>query len=420
MLPAALPPRGRLWYYRRNPELDLPTRNRESATISPHLTPMHAAGIIFGIAIIVSVLLDAFETVVLPRRVTRQFRLTAWFYRRTWIPWSRIARRIANVSRREAFLGYFGPLSLIFLLAFWALNLVLGYALLQYGAGGHVHLGNEPINFWTMLYMSGETFFTLGLGDVTPTTAPARTLTVLESGMGFAFLAVVIGYLPTIYSAFSNREIEISLLDARAGSPPTAAELLLRFGNCTDQALLDDILRGWERWASEILESHLSYPVLSFFRSQHNNQSWLGALTTMLDSSALVIIGLGGIRIEQAKLTFAAARHSIVDLAQVVNARYNPSDPDRLPAEELLRLRRELATRGIRLREGPEAEQKLADLRKMYEPYAQAIARTLLITIPPWIHIEKRRDNWQAGPWDKAIRKQSTAEHHFYGLDDHF
>ena len=381
---------------------------------------MDVISIIVGIVLIASILLDAFETVALPRRVTRQFRLTAWFYRRTWIPWSRAARRIQNVARREAFLGYFGPLSLIFLLVFWALNLILGYAILQYGAGGHVHLANQPANFWTVLYMSGETFFTLGLGDVTPTTAPARVLTVLESGMGFAFLAVVIGYLPTIYSAFSRREIEISLLDARAGSPPTAAELLSRFGNCPEQTLLDDILRGWERWAGEILESHLSYPVLSFFRSQHNNQSWLGALTTMLDSSALVIAGVDAVRVEQAKLTFAAARHAVVDLAQVVNARYNPSDPDRLPAEEMARLRTGLATRGIKLREGPEAEQKLTDLRKMYEPYAQAIARTLFISLPPWIHSEKRRDNWQAGPWDKAIRKQSTAEHHFYGMDDHF
>jgi len=144
---------------------------------------MHVISIIAGIAIIASILLDAFETVALPRRVTRQFRLTAWFYRRTWIPWSRIAGRIQGASRREAFLGYFGPLSLIFLLVFWALNLVLGYAFVQYGAGGHVHLGDESISFWTVLYMSGETFFTLGLGDVTPTSAPARVLTVLESGM---------------------------------------------------------------------------------------------------------------------------------------------------------------------------------------------------------------------------------------------
>ena len=98
---------------------------------------------LFGLVIICVVLLDAFETVVLPRRVTRQFRLTAWFYRRTWIPWKAIAGRIRTSSRQQNFLGYFGPLSLFLLLGFWAAGLILGFALLQYGLGGHEHLGNE-------------------------------------------------------------------------------------------------------------------------------------------------------------------------------------------------------------------------------------------------------------------------------------
>src|SRR6202521_6053660 len=327
-----------------------------------------AVATIFGFVILWVVLLDAFETIVLPRRVQRHFRLTAWFYRRTWRPWRLLASRIKSVSRRENFLGYFGPLSLIFLLVLWAFSLILGFSLLQYGFGKNVQLAGEHINFWTLLYLSGETFFTLGLGDVLPTGTAARVLTVLEGGMGFAFLGVVIGYLPTIYSSFSRREIEISLLDARAGSPPTAAELLARLGNCPEQTVLDQIFKDWERWAAEVLESHLSYPALSFFRSQHNNQSWLGALTTILDATALVISGIDGIRSEQARITFAMARHAVVDLSQVVNARYDPRHPDRLPADELARLRQSLGTRGLRLREGTEAEQKLAYLRTLYEP----------------------------------------------------
>jgi hypothetical protein len=367
--------------------------------------------IILGLMVIFGVLLDAFETIVLPRRVQRHFRLTAWFYRRTWLPWRLLASRIKSVRRRENFLGYFGPLSLIFLLALWAFSLILGFALLQYGFGKHVQLGGEPINFWALLYLSGETFFTLGLGDIVPTGAAARVLTVLEGGMGFAFLGVVIGYLPTIYSSFSRREIEISLLDARAGSPPTAAELLARLGNCPEQTVLDQIFKDWERWAAEVLESHLSYPALSFFRSQHNNQSWLGALTTILDSTALVISGIDGIRNEQAKITFAMARHAVVDLAQVVNARYDPGYSDRLPPEELARLREALAKRGIRLSDKPESETKLRHLRSLYEAYALGIGRNLLITLPPWIHSERKKDNWQSGPWDKAIQATDPDTH---------
>jgi len=372
---------------------------------------MHIAGLILGFVIIFSVLLDAFETVVLPRRITRQFRLTAWFYRRTWVPWRRLASKIQPMARRESFLGYFGPLSLIFLLAFWATGLIFGFALLQFGAGEHVRLSGEPITFGTLVYHSGETFFTLGYGDIVPATGPARAVAVIEAGMGFAFLGVVIGYLPTIYSAFSRREIEIS--------PPTAAELLARFGNCPQQNVLDLVLREWERWSAEVLESHLSYPVLCFFRSQHNNQSWLGALTAILDATSLIIAGVGEIRFEQAKITFAAARHAVVDLAQVVSARYDPSLPGRLSATELASLRQMLAERGLQLRQGPEFEQKLVHLRSLYEPYAQAMAGNLLVTLPPWIHPEKKRDNWQAGPWDKLI-KARTASAQMPFSDDHF
>jgi hypothetical protein len=380
---------------------------------------MHILIAIAGIAVIFLILLDAFETVVLPRRVQRHFRLTAWFYRRTWRPWRTIGSHINSPGRRENFLGYFGPLSLIFLLAFWAFGLIFGFALLQYGAGEHVQLGNEPITFGALVYHSGETFFTLGYGDITPTSGIARTLAVLEAGMGFAFLGIVVGYLPTIYSSFSRREIEISLLDARAGSPPSAAELLARLGNYPEQAGLDRVFRDWEHWAAEVLESHLSYPALSFFRSQHNNQSWLGALTTILDATALVVTGVDGIRGEQAKITFAMARHAVVDLAQVVNARYDPQMPDRLPTADLARLRQSLAERGLKMRDDSEAEDKLARLRSQYEPYAQAIARNLLITLPPWIHPEKRKDNWQAGPWDRAIQARSLGGQ-VQKVDEHF
>src|ERR1700729_278391 len=193
--------------------------------MNPHVSVVAA---IFGIIIILVVLLDAFETVVLPRRVTRHFRLTAWFYRRTWLPWKAIAKRIGTASRQQSFLGYFGPLSLILLLAFWAATLIMGYALLQYGIGSHEQLSKEPITFGKLIYHSGETFFTLGYGDIVPTSGGARALSMIEAGMGFAFLGVVIGYIPVVYTSFSRREIQISIMDARAGSPPTAAELLIR------------------------------------------------------------------------------------------------------------------------------------------------------------------------------------------------
>ncbi|HEY7353814.1 MAG TPA: potassium channel family protein, partial [Terriglobales bacterium] len=368
---------------------------------------MHIIAIIAGIAIILAVLLDAFESVVLPRRVRRHFRITSWFYRYTWVPYAKLASKIPSQTRRENILGYFGPLSMIALLALWAAGLIVGFALLQYAGGEHLVSGNQPITLRLLLYHSGETFFTLGYGDITPASYFSRALSVFEAGMGFGFLAVVIGYLPTNYSAFSRREIEISLLDARAGSPPSAAELLSRTIDGLDTGTLDQLFHDWERWAAEVLESHLSYPVLSFYRSQHSNQSWLGALTVILDATALVIAGIDGVNSEQARWTFKMARHAVVDLAQVVNASYNPAAPERLSVEDLAELRAQLRARGLKLGDGSEMEQKLHDLRLKYEPYVQGIARNLYIPLPSWIRHDTIRDNWQAGPWDRMIQAEA-------------
>jgi hypothetical protein len=379
---------------------------------------MHLWATILGATVILTILLDAFETIVLPRRVQRQYRLTALFYRNTWKLWSRGAQHIGTPSRRENFLGYFGPLSLIVLLGIWLVGLICGFALVQYGLGTHLQ-STEKITVGTLLYHSGETFFTLGYGDITPNTTAARMLAVTESGMGFAFLGVVIGYLPVVYSSFSTREVEISLLDARAGSPPTAAEFLGRLGCCPDQNVLDDIFRDWERWCADLLSTHISYPVLLFFRSQHSNQSWLSALTSMLDVTSLVMTGVSGIHSDQAKLTFAVARHAMVDLSQVLDARYDPHDPDRLTENDMERLRQGLARHGVTLTERADASLPLADLRVLYEPYAHALSRRLLMTLPPWIRTEYRKDNWQGGPWDRAIQARAL-ENPGRQADDHF
>jgi Ion channel len=380
---------------------------------------MHWFATIGGVVLIFVILLDAFETIVLPRRIKRSFRITAWFYKSTWVPWSRLAQHIKSANRREGFLAYFGPLSLILLLGFWAVGLIFGFACVQYGLGEHLQLSGEKITFGKVIYHSGETFFTLGYGDIVPSNAAARTLAVLEAGMGFAFLGVVIGYLPVVYSAFAAREIEISLLDARAGSPPSATEFLSRLGCCPEQLVLDGIFRDWERWCAELLSTQISYPALVFFRSQHSNQSWLSTLTVMLDVTSLIMTGVDGIHPDQAKLTFAMARHAAVDLAQVVNAQYSPHDTERNTAEDLKRMREELAQHGVTFYEGPDASERLAELRALYEPYVYALARRLFMTLPPWVRPEYKKDNWQGGPWDRAIQARAL-ERPGHAAEDHF
>lgn len=213
--------------------------------------------------------------------------------------------------------------------------------------------------------------------------------------MGFAFLALVIGYLPALNQSFARREVSISLLDARAGSPPTASEMLRRHGDEGGLEALRQLLHEWERWSAEFLEGHLSYPVLAYFRSQHDNESWLAALTAILDTCALVMSGSECPCKRQAARTFAIARHALVDLCLVFRTVPRIAEHDRLPPKTLAELQATVAAAGIKLDEGEAAGVKLVELREMYEPYIHALAAYFQIGIPPWIDSERRRDNWQ-------------------------
>lgn len=361
------------------------------------------AAILVGGGLVAVVLWEAFEAIILPRRVTRRVRLTRLYYRTVWRTWKYLARLVSSRKRREAFFSYFGPLSLLLLFVVWAVGLVLAFALLHYGTGSAVIAGGVTPSFATDLYLSGTTFFTLGLGDVIPRTRLARILTVAESGMGFGFLAIVIGYLPVIYQAFSRREVSISLLDSRAGSPPSAGELLRRHSFGQGHEALRQLLQDWERWSADLLESHVSYPVLAFFRSQHDNQSWLSALTAILDTCALVMTGLEGDCERQAELTFAMARHAVVDLAQIFRSSPRTMAFDRLPPKDLARLRETLANQGMRLSVDPAADARLTVLRAMYEPYVFSLAEYLRIDLPPWIPTGDGRDNWQTSAWGRSV-----------------
>jgi len=363
---------------------------------------MRIFAVIGSVALIVIVLWDAFEVIILPRRVTRKFRLARLFYRGTWVPWKWRAMHMKKLGSRESFLGFYGPVSLVFLLIVWAAGLILGFAWLHQALNTELKTDGNGAGFLMYLYFSGSNFFTLGLGDVRALDWIGRMLTILQAGLGLGFLAIVVGYLPVLYQAFSRRELNISLLDARAGSPATASELLTRHFDGGAFVELSSFLHDWERWAAELLESHLSYPVLAYYRSQHSNQSWLSALTTILDVSALVMVGIEGVPQHQAKLTFAIARHAVVDIAHVFNTTPHHPHQDRLPPAEVARLRRDLARHGISLQEGETSDERLRALRRMYEPYVHALSEYLLMPLPAWQIAAETADNWQTSAWERV------------------
>ncbi len=373
----------------------------------------------FGAALILIVLGDAFETIILPRRVTRRVSFARIYYRFTWMSWARMIRLLFVGKRQATYLSFYGPLSLIVLLMLWATGLIIGFGLVNWGSGSIIQSPYEAISFGTYLYLSGTTFFTLGIGDVVPVTAFGRALVAFEAGMGFGFLALVIGYLPVLNQSFSRREVNISLLDARAGSPPTAGELLRRHSHDRGMEELRQLFHEWERWSAELLESHLSYPVLAYYRSQHDNLSWLEALTAILDASAFVIVAVEGPCERQAQLTFAITRHAIVDLAQIFNCRPHKPRQDRLPPEKLEALRSALSAAGMKLREGRAVEQRLSGLRRMYEPYAYSLSQHMHIPMPPWVIESPHADDWQTSAWGRSTGFQIEDPSGKVG-DEHF
>jgi hypothetical protein len=349
---------------------------------------------IFGVGLLAIVLADAFQTVIVARHAQKIPALTRMFYQVSWTLFAAAVDRIASRARRERSLGIYGPFSLLMLLGLWAFGFIIAFALIQWSAAFQVD--DTVSSFADDIYFSAATFFTLGSTE--PRTILSKYLMVLEAGFGFSFLGLVIGYLPVLYQSFSNRELRILLLDARAGSPPSVAQFVLRRGSDPDR--LEERLADWEEWALDLLHCHLSYPMLAYYRSQHTNQSWLAALTTILDVSALVVLTSEHDLKRQAQFTFAAGRHALVHTASVFRIRPSHAHQNRLSGEEFSRLCAVLSADHTPLQLQRISEPELQRLRLMYEPYANALATYFLMSLPPWIPSALTSDNWQIASWE--------------------
>src|SRR6266852_2746491 len=366
---------------------------------------MYLVASITGMICCLAVALDAFQTIILPRRPTGRFRITRFFFLATWGPWAALAQWAGNKRVREQIYSVYGPLSLLLLLLLWGVLLILGFSFFFYALGSPftdvmgVQAAAGLSRYRTDLYVSGTTLFTLGLGDVVPHSLAARALIIFEAGVGLGFVALVIGYLPVLYQAFSRREVSVALLDSRAGSPPNAAELFRRHAFEGGQEALTALLAEWERWAAEILESHISYPILCYYRSQHDSQSWLSALVSILDTCALRISVIEGMPSRQAQLTFVMARHALVDIGQVFGVQERKSwqqqaEVDRLPSKDFYHLCEALVEHKLRLCGDPAAAKRLDTIRALYEQHALALSDYLRMPLPVWVAPPKVNDQW--------------------------
>jgi hypothetical protein len=386
------------------------------------MSPSALLAAVGAVALLTLVLVEVFEVMLLPRRVRRRWRGARLYFRTSWSVWRRLAAAMPAGWRHEV-LAIFGPLSMVVLLAIWAALLMTGFGVLQWAIAQG---GPEPPSLPNQLYFSGVSFLTLGYGDVTAATRAGKVVSVIEAGVGFGFVAVVIGYLPVLYQLFSQREAHVIRLDGRAGSPPTGVALLERHAGAQGLAALGALLADWEHWAAELLESHLSYPMLAYYRSQQDNESWLAALAAVTDACALLVAGLervpdvaangaangapagaadaAEVPRFQARMTFAAARSTIVEMARVLaDARPDDASPvaERMPPEDRAALVTRLGKVGLRFAGDGSAPgavpPALAVARAAYEPQLAAIAQRLVLTLPPWVRAADAPDNWEQG-----------------------
>jgi hypothetical protein len=359
---------------------------------------MHILIGLLGGALVVLMLFEIFLAFLLPRRVKRDPLLARRIAIYAWGPWRALARRLPE-HMADTLLGMYGPFGLLLDLALWVVFLVFGYACLQWAGGSH--LGPvRGVDFGQDIYFSAATLVSTSAGGLVAVGSFARVFEVLEAATGFGVLTIVIAYLPSLYQAFSKRETTVSQLDARAGSPPSAGRLVVRTTQRGGWAALNDYLRGWEVWSAELMETHLSYPTLAFFRSQHINQNWLSALCTILDASALAVSAAPVGSVEEARYTFAISRHAIADLCYTFRVTPAASAVDRLPSADFDALIGELRSNGIELRAEPQViREQLERMRALYEPYAEVLAQHVELRLPPWLAPESPTDNWRTTEW---------------------
>lgn len=354
------------------------TENFSMTTDSLDFMLPRLVGLVVGLMFVAAALQDSFEVVLLPRRVKRRFRFMHYFFRGTWAVWSRVGRRWPPGIEREGVLAIFGPLSMVLLFTCWAVGLVLGFGMVQWS----LRSSNTAVALGSYLVMSGRTFFTLG-SQVSPSRGfLGQALIIFEAGTGFGFIALMVSYLPVLYQHFSRRDAQIIELDARAGSPPEAGTLLLRYADLSNSHALERFLADWERWAADLAESHSAYPMLAFYRSQHHNNSWLASLTLVLDVSTLLLAGAENIDLLQAAACHAAARRVLIELTGALNVKPVESTArDRIMPSDLCKIAAFFQSAGIGWQDGDQSA-VIGQLRLKYESMLEGLSAYLLLPLP--------------------------------------
>jgi hypothetical protein len=334
-----------------------------------------------GVMLLVATMADAVGTLLVGRGLTARWRPTRVFYHVTWWGWSRVGRALRSPRRRERFLAAYGPLTLLALLLVWLLGLLVGWALV-YASDKSAFAGTT--GFASDLYYSGTSLLTLGFGDIVARSSAFRLLTLVEAVSGLGTIALVISYLPALYGAYSHRETQLLMLDEPTGERISPTTLIARHAPGGDTARLDRFFAEWERWTAEVLESHVSYPMLAFFRSQHPGQSWITALGVVLDAATLTSAAVEGADDREPYFMYRRGRRAISEVCLRLHISGAPGPGLDRHLFDIGYLR--LTSTGLPLRDPEDAWQRLQEYRSTYAGSLQALIDFLLAPAGFWGH----------------------------------
>jgi hypothetical protein len=334
-----------------------------------------------GVGVLLWTLLDVFRTLVMPRAARGRFRLSRMLFAPIWYPWRWVGVRRNTVQARERVLAAAAPFFFFVLLIGWVSLALLGYALILWSPAFVHGMGSGDGSFADAIYHSGTSLFTLGFGGGVAT-GWTRAIAVLGGATGLGLFAVVIAYLPVLYQAFNRREVGVLLLDTRAGSPPSGPELLHRMGSAGVASTLPQLFAEWERWVADVLETHMSYPLLVLFRSPHDYTSWVTSLGSVLDAATLLLTSVEDEPEERAKLLYGTGVHAVEDLFYYLRLTERETVIGRDEFEDVLR---DMKEDGFSVRPVDDAFDRFTQKRAKYAPRLDAIA--VLLAAPPgqWI-----------------------------------
>ncbi len=336
-----------------------------------------------GLLLIALVLWDIFQTVVLPRPAHTRIRLARTLVRVSWPLWrGRAVRKVTNIDQ-EKILGSYAPALVLILLMAWMALMIVGFGLVVYALRDEL----SPVpDFGSALYFAGESVLTIGFGDLSATGGLSRVAAIVAGGLGLGVVALGITYLFSLYGSFQRRETLVVRLEPRAGAPPSGVALLETYGARDMRAALPAFFLEWEVWAAEVLDTHVAYPILPYFRSSHDNASWVSALGAVLDAAALVLTCVEDGPTGEATMVQRIGGHVVEDLSNFFGWRQVPVALVERTEFDEARVR--LADAGWALRDADVAWDRFVTLRSGYAARLNEMA--LFWVTPPALWIGDR------------------------------